>query len=61
MSVLVRIDRVMRKTGMSATRIGREAVNDPRLVFDLRGGRTLRPQTERRVNAYLESRLGGTL
>ncbi|WP_317988420.1 MULTISPECIES: hypothetical protein [Pacificimonas] len=46
---------------MSATRIGREAVNDPRLVFDLRGGRTLRPQTERRVNAYLESRLGGTL
>lgn len=53
MSILLSIDRVMRRTGISATRIGRESVGDPRLVFDLRVGRKLRPATERRVRAYL--------
>lgn len=53
MSILANIDVVMRRTGISATRIGREAVGDPRLVFDLRAGRRMRPATERRVRAYL--------
>ena len=33
------VERFLRETGMSATRFGREAVRDPRLVPDLRQGR----------------------
>ena len=40
---------------MTAAKFGREAVKDPRFVFDLRKGREPRPLTEARVRAYLES------
>lgn len=40
---------------MPATRFGREAVRDPRFVFDLRRGREPRPGTIERVRAFLES------
>jgi len=40
---------------MAPTRFGREAVNDPRFVFDLRDGRKLRPDTARRVEKYLNA------
>lgn len=40
---------------MPATRFGREAVSDPRFVFDLRRGREPRPQTIERVRAFLEA------
>jgi hypothetical protein len=39
---------------MTPTRFGRDAVHDPRLVFDLRRGRELRPQTAARVLAYVD-------
>ncbi|KQM64945.1 hypothetical protein ASE75_07715 [Sphingomonas sp. Leaf17] len=39
MSVLVKINRYLQRTGMPATTFGRLSVNDPRLVFDLRRGR----------------------
>ncbi|MEE4349796.1 MAG: hypothetical protein V2J26_06165 [Pacificimonas sp.] len=61
MSVLVQIEKVMRRTGVSASRLGREATGDPRLVFDLRKGRQMRPDTERRLSKYLAGRLGDTL
>ena len=53
MSLLVRIDRYLRQTNMPPTRFGRLAVNDPRLVGDLRGGRQLRPATHARIEAFL--------
>lgn len=40
---------------MPPARFGREAVRDPRFVFDLRNGREPRPQTIDRVRAFLES------
>ena len=40
---------------MPATRFGREAVKDPRFVFDLRRGREPRSGTIRRVRAFLEA------
>lgn len=54
MSLLVRIDRYLRRTGTSPSTFGRRAVNDPRLVHDLRRGR--RPGTHicERVNALLQ-------
>ena len=54
------IEKFLRETGMPWTKFGRLAVHDPRFVGDLRNGRTPRPETETRVehfmNTYLESR-----
>lgn len=40
---------------MPAARFGREAMKDPRFVFDLRNGREPRARTVERVLAYLEA------
>ena len=56
MQLLVRIERHLKRSAMPPTRFGREAVCDPRFVFDLRKGREPRPTTAARVAAYLESR-----
>ncbi|MBV7256342.1 hypothetical protein KCG44_06025 [Pacificimonas sp. WHA3] len=53
MSIMVEIDRCIRSGSHSATRLGREAVGDPRLVFDMRRGRQLRPETEEKIMNYL--------
>jgi hypothetical protein len=45
----------LRRNGTAPTRFGREALGDPRFVFDLRNGRDPRPQTVQRVLAYLEA------
>jgi len=52
--LLRRIDAWMKCTGKTPTRFGREAVRDPRFVFDLRNGRRPRAATFRRVNAWLD-------
>jgi len=59
MTLLRRIEKHLRATDMPAARFGREAVRDPRFVFDLRRGREPRPETERRVLAWLNSREQG--
>jgi hypothetical protein len=56
MSLLRRVERFLRRNRTSPTRFGREAVRDPKFVADLRGGRSPRPATVRRVIAYLEAR-----
>ena len=59
MHLLRRIERHLRQSGMAATRFGREAVNDPRFVQDLRTGREPRTGTAARVAAYLLRHEGG--
>ena len=59
MHLLRRIETYMRRNKMAATRFGREAVRDPRFVFDLRRGREPGPRIVRRVCAYLETRERG--
>jgi hypothetical protein len=59
MLLLRTIEIYLRRTGIPATRFGREAVGDPRFVGDLRNGREPRMQTEMRVRAYLEQRQQG--
>jgi hypothetical protein len=54
--LLRRIDRFVKRTGVSATRLGREAANDPRIVFDLRAGRKLGAELEERLAAWLDTR-----
>lgn len=49
------IERHLTLTGISASRFGREAARDPRLVHDMRRGREPRAAMARRVLAYLAS------
>jgi hypothetical protein len=51
--VLPKIQKFLRRTGMPATKFGRLAVNDPRLVGDLRNGREPRAHTVARIEAFL--------
>ena len=53
MAVLRKIHRFLHHSGMPPTKFGRLAVNDPRLVGDLRNGREPRPRTVRRIEAFL--------
>ena len=53
MDLLFTIERFLRKRDIPATRFGRDAVNDPRFVLDLRNGREPRPHTRARVLAFI--------
>ena len=48
------IERFLRITKMSPSRLGREAVNDPRLVADLQTGAQLGASREERIAVFLE-------
>lgn len=56
MHLLWSIERYLRKSGVTPTRFGRDAVGDPRFVMDLRNGREPRAQTIDRVSRYLSAR-----
>jgi hypothetical protein len=49
------VENFLKLSNMPPTRFGREAVRDPRFVFDLRRGREPRPRTVERVRAFLEA------
>ena len=53
MSLLIEIDRFLRRTNMPHTKFGRLAVRDPRLVHDLRRGRQAQPPMVARVQAFI--------
>ena len=55
MTLLKRIEAYLKRSGVSPTRFGREAVRDPKLVHDLRCGRTPRPTSKRRIEAFLDA------
>jgi hypothetical protein len=55
MHLLTRIQRHLRRTGLSPTAFGRRAVNDPRFVHDLRNGRKPGPRIQARVLAWIAS------
>ncbi|HEX2793198.1 MAG TPA: hypothetical protein VHN58_02095 [Croceicoccus sp.] len=49
------IEKFLRRTGMPATKFGRLAVRDPRLVLDLRNGREPRRRTVIRVEHFMNT------
>lgn len=53
--LLREIEKFLRRSETPPTRFGREALGDPRFVFDLRRGREPRPDTIRRVRNFLEA------
>ena len=52
--LLLRIEEFLKKTGMSATAFGRQALKDPMFVFDLRNGRSPSLRVAGRVEDFLE-------
>lgn len=52
--ILRDVERFLTAKNISPAKFGRECVGDPRFVFDLRRGRTPRPNTIRRVQSFLE-------
>lgn len=53
MSLLIEIDRFLRRTRMPETKFGRLAVRDPRLVHDLRLGREPQPPMIAKVLTFI--------
>lgn len=51
-----RIELYLRRTATAPARFGREAVKDPRFVFDLRKGREVGPEVTSRIHAWLDRR-----
>ena len=51
------VEKFLRYSNTPAARFGREAMGDPRFVFDLRKGREPRARTVERVRAFLETLL----
>lgn len=55
MNLLREVEIYLRRNDTAPTRFGRDAIGDPRFVFDLRNGREPRAVTKARVRAFLES------
>lgn len=53
--LLLRIERHLKMRRMPPTRFGREALGDPKFVFNLRDGRQPRLATVQRVVDYLDA------
>lgn len=54
MNIKVEIEQFLLRTGMAPTRFGRSAAGDPRLVFDMRLGREIRPPLAARVRTFMQ-------
>ena len=55
MTMLRTVEAFLRETGMAPTRFGRNAVRDPRIVFDMRNGREPTERMCRRLSHYIAS------
>jgi hypothetical protein len=49
------VEKFLKNSNTPAAKFGREAMGDPRFVFDLRKGREPRPRTVERIRAFLET------
>jgi hypothetical protein len=53
MSLLLIVERHLRRSAKAPSRFGRDVAGDPRFVFDLRRGREPRAATSARVLAFI--------
>jgi 2,4-dienoyl-CoA reductase-like NADH-dependent reductase (Old Yellow Enzyme family) len=53
MGINLQVERFLRNEGMAATKFGRLAAKDPRLVLDMRNGREIRPSMEKRLVQFM--------
>ena len=54
-NLLREVEKFLNRSQTAPTRFGRDAVGDPRFVFDLRRGREPRPTTAKRVRSFMET------
>lgn len=54
-TLLLEVERFLRKTGMAPTSFGSQTVGDPNLVTNLRKGRELRFKTTLKVRAFMSA------
>lgn len=47
------VERFLREQDLSPTKFGRLAAHDPRLVLDMRMGREIRPEMERKLRLFI--------
>jgi len=52
--LLREVEKFLNHKNISAARFGRDAMGDPRFVFDLRNGREPRARTVNRIRSFLE-------
>ena len=55
MHLLREVEQFLRLMNIPPARFGRDAMGDPRFVFDLRNGREPRPRTVARIRRFLEA------
>lgn len=60
MPTLRTVELFLRETGMAPTRFGRDAVRDPRLVFDMRRGREPTERMRRRLDHFINGHRAAT-
>ncbi|WP_066723499.1 hypothetical protein [Sphingomonas pituitosa] len=53
-NLLADVETFLKRTGMADSALGRGAVNDWRLVSQLRAGRRVWPETEQKVRRFME-------
>jgi hypothetical protein len=53
MEILTAVEAYLARTGMPATRFGRLAARDPRLVSDLHNGRAPRSAVRERIERFI--------
>ncbi|MEX6725238.1 hypothetical protein [Parapedomonas caeni] len=51
--LLMHVERVILDHNIAPSRFGRDALNDPRLVFDLRRGRRIKSQNRRKISQFI--------
>lgn len=55
MTLLRLIEHTLRNHDITATALGRRALNDPGAIFGIRKGREIRPATEARLRDFIAS------
>lgn len=55
MSILTEVRQYLNRTGTAPTRLGREALNDPRAIHDFLNGREPRPAAQAKLRAYMKA------
>jgi 2,4-dienoyl-CoA reductase-like NADH-dependent reductase (Old Yellow Enzyme family) len=58
MTLFREIEQFCRKNNMTVSRFGREAMHDPRFVFELRNGTEPRPKTIAKVQEFMRGFTG---
>ncbi len=61
MSILRKIEKFLNDTHMAPTRFGRDAVRDPRLVFDMRNGREPTQRMIQRIEHFMNKCQSGVV